>query len=116
LIKNDFITNSSSTSFIYADRRKDKEKSIKIKVELEVNSEKDELKIYSTKEEILEHFSCLEKDVIEKLIQEVKKGNKIIVIEVQNHGYFRLPFGDFSGTIDDIKFEKGIIYLGSEEG
>jgi hypothetical protein len=86
-IRNGFVSNSSSSSFIVAVKGKNSKITLEIEVDLEDYGE-----VLSTKEEVLgyfkEHWRFEEEDIpndeyaqeqYEKMIEQIEKGNKVII-------------------------------------
>ena len=84
-IKKDFVTNSSSTSFIVADYRKNEEEDIKLEIRIPVNLMDHQTDVFTTEKQIREYFGEDSK-YIKEFLDELKKGAKIRIFTVSNEG------------------------------
>ncbi len=82
-IKSDFVTNSSSTSFIVADYREEKKGNIPLEISIKVDLMDHLTDTFSTEEQIIEYFG---KDEAKEYLEVIKKGGKVRVFYVSNEG------------------------------
>ena len=104
-VKKDFVTNSSSTSFIIADYRKDEDKKLPIKITMEVDLMNFHRETYSSEKEIKERFYFWD-EMADTCKEALSKGAKIYTIEVSND----------NGPLENLLLDKGITEFPMPEG
>jgi hypothetical protein len=115
-LKSDFITNSSSTSFILANTKKEVLEDIEVKIKVNLNDLN--LKKLTTIDEIKKYFDFDEdsnNEYFRKMWDIIDNGGEIIVIRVCSDGD---PMEQFllDNGINDIKFQDGIVVLQGDGG
>ena len=96
-IKQDFVTNSSSTSFIIADYRKLENKKLPVKITIEVDLMSFLGKTITTEEEVKDQFSSWN-SMLEKCKEAISKGATIYSIHVSNE----------NGLLENLLLDEGI--------
>jgi len=81
-IKHDFVTNSSSTSFIVADYRKGKEKKLSLEISIKVDLMDHLTDTFSTEEEVLK---CFGDEEATPYLEIIKKGGKVRMFYVTSN-------------------------------
>lgn len=74
-IKNDFVTNSSSTSFIISSKTKDRDE-FKATVQKEINLQDYISRTFETEQEVLEYFDSVD-DEVNKILKEIREGRVV---------------------------------------
>jgi hypothetical protein len=98
-IKNDFITNSSSTSFILANKKPNENiGKVKLKIEIDLEDLINDYSRFLTTEEIL-NFYGYEPLYFDEMKKVIENGGEIIIIDVSN---------DSTNKIETILLEKGL--------
>lgn len=111
-LKKDFITNSSSTSFVLSKVKG--EKIGKCKITIEVDFDKLSCQIFKSKEEIEEEFG--DWSMIDRVMPELEKGKEIVQIRVYSDSDEPIEqFLCYNG-IKDSMFENTNIKVISGEG
>jgi len=82
-IKVDFVTNSSSTSFIVADYRKDAGK-LPLEISIKIDLMDHETETLITEEQVKKYFG--DDDVEKPYLEVIRKGGKVRIFTVSNEG------------------------------
>jgi hypothetical protein len=85
-IKQDFVTNSSSTSFIVGDFRKRLETSIPLVISIKIDLMDHQSEILSTEEEVKKYFGYDDEEYCKPYLEVIRKGGKVRIFTVSNEG------------------------------
>jgi len=85
--KRDFVTNSSSTSFIVADYRM-KEEEVPIEISIKVDLMDHQTEVFTTEEELKKYFydDGGEPYYLKPYLEVIRKGGKVRIFSVSNEG------------------------------
>jgi hypothetical protein len=84
-LKKDFVTNSSSTSFIVADYRPEETSEIPITITIPVNLMDHETEVLTTEKQVKNYFGD-DLEYIKPFLEAIKQGAKLRIFTVSNEG------------------------------